>query len=259
MKSDNYISNRTADVSLCSRLVRFNFLFFLGLLSALLILPLKSAFSSSGHADTHSEVSEAETHAAAGASEPIESASAGKQAYQICATCHGSEGEGNAALNSPALAGQEPWYLKRQLQKFKDGIRGSHPDDIYGMQMRPMAMTLADEAAMDAVAEYIAGLPKKAPVATLGGDAAKGKGAYMLCQACHGANAEGNKMMNGPALQHLPDWYIVRQLKNYKAGIRGADPRDIEGMQMAPMSKTVPDEATMKDIAAYINSHAVSE
>jgi cytochrome c553 len=66
-------------------------------------------------------------------------------------------------------------------------------------------------------------------------------------------------MMNGPALQYLPDWYIVRQLKNYKAGIRGADPRDIEGMQMAPMSKTVPDEATMKGIAAYINSHAVSE
>ncbi len=27
------------------------------------------------------------------------------------------------------------WYLERQLTYFKAGIRGSHPDDIYGDQM----------------------------------------------------------------------------------------------------------------------------
>lgn len=72
--------------------------------------------------------------------------------------------------------------------------------------------------------------------------------------ACHGAEAEGNKALNAPGLKGLPDWYIVTQLKNFKSGARGADPKDTEGMQMRPMAMTVPDEAAMANIAAYIHS-----
>jgi cytochrome c oxidase subunit 2 len=255
MNLDRDPQNSAPDESLCSILVGFNFLFFLGLLAVLLILPLKAMLTGSG--DTHGDTSEA--HTAAGDVEPIESATAGKAAYALCATCHGAEGEGNAALHGPALAGQETWYLKRQIQKFKDGVRGTHAGDIYGMQMRPMAMTLQTDEQIDAVAEYIASLPPVKPESTLGGDVAKGKAGYMLCQACHGADAEGNKLMNGPSLQNLPDWYLVSQLKNYKAGVRGADPKDIEGMQMAPMAKTIANEAAMKDLAAYINSKAAAK
>jgi cytochrome c oxidase subunit 2 len=263
MNQPNDLKNRAPDESLCSLLVGFNFLFFTGLLAFLLILPLKAVFTGSdaGHDDAgagHAAV-DAEVHTAAGEAEPIESASAGKTAYAICATCHGAEGQGNAAMHAPALAGQETWYLKRQINKFKDGARGTHADDLYGMQMRPMAMTLQSDEQIDAVAEYIASLPAAHPVATLDGDAAKGAGAYMLCQACHGANAEGNVALNAPALQSLPDWYIVSQLKNYKAGVRGADPKDIEGMQMRPMAMTVADEAAMKDLAAFINSKAAAK
>lgn len=260
MNQPNNLNNRAPDESLCSFLVAFNFIFFTGLLAFMLILPLKAVFSGSdaGHgADDGHEVAAdghaTEVHAAAGDVEAIAPA-AGKAAYMICSTCHGAEGEGNTALNAPALAGQEDWYLKRQINKFKDGVRGTHADDIYGMQMRPMAMTLTDEAKIDEVVAYIAQLPAKAPVATLDGDAAKGKAAYMLCQACHGADAEGNAALNAPALQDLPDWYIVRQLQNYKTGVRGTHAKDIEGMQMRPMALTIADEQAMKDLAAFINS-----
>ena len=57
--------------------------------------------------------------------------------------------------NAPALRGWETWYIVRQLQNFKQGIRGSNPKDTYGMQMAPMAQLLPNEQAMEDVAAYI--------------------------------------------------------------------------------------------------------
>ena len=53
---------------------------------------------------------------------------AGQAAYAICATCHGAQGEGNPQLNSPKIAGQQAWYLERQLKHFKEGARGGDGD-----------------------------------------------------------------------------------------------------------------------------------
>ena len=269
MNQSKDLKTRASDESFCSLLVGFNFIFFTCLLAFMLFLPLQAVLSGSdaphgtdashdeGVADA-SHGAAAEVHAAAGAVETITHA-AGKAAYMVCSTCHGAEGEGNTALNAPALAGQQDWYLKRQLIKYKDGVRGTHPDDIYGMQMRPMAMMLTDEAKMDEVVAYIAQLPVTAPLPTLGGDVAKGAASYALCAACHGADAEGNVLLNAPALQNLPDWYIVRQLQNYKSGVRGTHPKDIEGMQMRPMAMVLADEQAMKDVAAFINSKAAAK
>ena len=259
---------RASDESFCSLLVGFNFIFFTGLLAFMLFLPFQAVLFGSdtphGTDASHEEVTDAspantaELSAATAVVEVIAPA-AGKAAYMVCSTCHGAEGEGNTALNAPALAGQQDWYLKRQLIKYKDGVRGTHPDDIYGMQMRPMAMMLTDEAKIDEVVAYIAQLPVTAPLPTLGGDVAKGAASYALCAACHGPDAEGNVLLNAPALQNLPDWYIVRQLQNYKSGVRGTHPKDIEGMQMRPMAMVLADEQAMKDIAAFINSKAGAE
>jgi cytochrome c oxidase subunit 2 len=82
----------------------------------------------------------------------------GKTLYATCGACHGANGEGMEALNAPKLAGQEEWYIIRQLQNFKNGVRGNNPKDTYGMQMAPMAQTLADDAAMADVAAYIRSL-----------------------------------------------------------------------------------------------------
>ena len=85
-------------------------------------------------------------------------AAKGKARFAVCQACHGVDGMGNKALNSPKIAGQEPWYLERQLKNFKAGIRGADPKDTYGMQMRPMSMTLPDEKAIENVAAYISTL-----------------------------------------------------------------------------------------------------
>jgi len=176
--------------------------------------------------------------------------------YTTCVACHGAKGEGNKALNAPAIASQEAWYLERQLSNFKAGIRGTHKDDMYGQQMRPMSMTLPNEAALKAVSAYIAAMPApaKEDMSGWGGDAAKGKGLYVTCTACHGAKGEGNKALNAPKLTTLPSWYLARQLKNFKAGIRGAHEKDTYGKQMRPMSMTLANEAAIKDVVAYIKS-----
>lgn len=181
-------------------------------------------------------------------------ASKGKALYAVCMACHGFNGEGNPVTKSPPLAGQEDWYIISQLKKFKEGVRGTNPKDVTGMQMRPMSMTLPDEKAMADVAAYVQTLPKNKQKTTLGGDKEKGKILYNTCLACHGPAAQGNPQLKSPALKQLPDWYIVAQLKKFKEGVRGTHPKDIEGMQMRPMSMTLPDEKAMADVAAYISS-----
>ncbi len=47
------------------------------------------------------------------------------------------------------------WYMARQLQHFRDGIRGGNPQDFHGAQMRSMAKTLADDEAVADVLDYI--------------------------------------------------------------------------------------------------------
>jgi len=78
---------------------------------------------------------------------------AGNKQYQSkCGACHGSSGQGNDALNAPRLVGLGDTYLIRQFQNFKQGIRGSHPDDKYGRQMKMMAATLNDQQLVDVAA-----------------------------------------------------------------------------------------------------------
>ncbi|MBF0287949.1 MAG: c-type cytochrome [SAR324 cluster bacterium] len=181
-------------------------------------------------------------------------AAKGKALFATCIACHGTDGAGNKALNAPAIAGQEEWYLERQLKNFKEGIRGADAKDVYGAQMRPMAMTLINDQAVADVAAYAASLPAKAAADTVTGDAAAGKASFAVCIACHGADAAGNKALNAPKLKGQHDWYIVRQIKNFKAGIRGANPKDIYGAQMRPMAMTVATDDIANNIAAYINS-----
>ena len=180
-------------------------------------------------------------------------AAKGKAAYAVCVACHGANGMGNKALNSPQIAGQEPWYLERQLKNFKGGLRGANAKDPYGMQMRPMALTLANDQAVSDMAAYVSSMPvSKTSESTVKGDAAAGKASYMICQTCHGPKGGGNRALNSPKLTGLQDWYIVRQLKNFKAGIRGTKSGDLFGMQMRPMAMTLANDEAINNVAAYI-------
>ncbi len=82
----------------------------------------------------------------------------GKTHYSSCAACHGVRGEGNIALGSPALTGLNDWYLVTQIRNFRDGTRGSHAGDTYGMQMRASARLLPDNEAIQDVVTYISTL-----------------------------------------------------------------------------------------------------
>jgi len=177
----------------------------------------------------------------------------GKARYAVCQACHGADGLGNKALNSPKIAGQEPWYLERQLKNFKAGIRGADPKDKYGMQMRPMALTLADDQSLRDMAAYVSSMPaERAIVQTIKGNLEAGKRTYLICQACHGVAGEGNKTLNSPRLAGLQDWYVARQLKNFKSGIRGTKSGDMFGMQMRPMAMSLANDEAINNVAAYI-------
>ncbi len=77
---------------------------------------------------------------------------------QFCGACHGAGAVGNVALNSPRLAGSPDWYLLAQLQAFRSGERGAHPQDSTGRQMRAMAAILPDDKALRDVVAYLASL-----------------------------------------------------------------------------------------------------
>jgi len=182
------------------------------------------------------------------------SAENGKTLYAVCVSCHGPDGSGIKALNAPKISGQKAWYIARQLASFKTGLRGSNEEDIYGQQMRPMALTLANDQAVADVAAYIDTLKGSASASTIQGDTAAGKAAYAICATCHGANGEGNKELNAPKIAGQQDWYIVRQLQNFKKGVRGADSNDSYGQQMRPMAMILADDAAINNVAAYIST-----
>ena len=181
----------------------------------------------------------------------------GKALYQACVACHGANAEGNPALGAPSLRNQQHWYLRRQLQAYRSGQRGSHPEDNYGQQMQAIAKTLPDDAAVGAIVDYISAMGGKTASATLSGDLKRGADYYSnLCGACHGPAAEGIELLQAPALTGVDDWYLQRQFIHFRDGIRGADEGDKYGYQMAIMADSLPDEAVLRDVLAYIQSLA---
>ena len=182
-------------------------------------------------------------------------AEAGKPLYAVCSACHGAQGEGNAALHAPRLAGQNDWYLKRQLQYYKQGIRGTHEKDVFGKTMAPMAATLADDAAIDNVIAYIKTLPGPSAPATAQMSSGDAQHRYVTnCGVCHGSKGQGIQATNAPRLAGMSDWYMVTQLKNFKQRIRGAHADDKYGDQMALMAATLADDQVVSDLVAYIGT-----
>ncbi len=193
---------------------------------------------------------------AAGASARAGNPVAGKRHYALCVACHGANAEGNQGINGPRLAGMEAWYFTRQLNNFKQGVRGTGRGDIYGGQMKPMADALRDVDAVADVAAYVATLNAAPATATVRGDAKRGRSLYAPCAACHGVKAQGMQSLNAPRLAGASDWYLITQLRNFRSGARGSHAGDTFGQQMAPMAKVLADNKAITDVVAYINTLA---
>lgn len=179
----------------------------------------------------------------------------GVELFNLCSQCHGPEAAGNRLFLAPAIAGMSEWYVAAQLRHFKSGARGKHFDDLSGMRMRPMAMTLLREGDIEAIAKYISDLPPVPVAAELdGGDPAAGKTLYGVCGACHGAQGEGNQVLNAPALVGTNDWYIEDSLRRYKQGIRGSNPGNPNGAIMRGMVGVLTTDQAVLDVVAFIST-----
>jgi cytochrome c553 len=188
--------------------------------------------------------------AAQGAGKP-DLAKAKQTAEQICAACHGADGNSPVAAN-PNLAGQGAEYISRQLQHFKAGIRVNAvmqgmvaaltPEDmaalgIYFSQQKPKNLGAKDPALV-AMAQSL----------YRAGDAMSGLPA---CAACHSPNGAGVPK-NFPRLSGQYADYTYLQLNAFKSGARGNDKdgKDTQGKIMWAVAQRMTD-AQMKALADY--------
>jgi cytochrome c553 len=180
------------------------------------------------------------------------------QLYQTCAPCHGTTGLGTdtpgTTTATPALAGMPAWYITAQVEKFRDGSRGKHPEDYEGLRMRPMSRYFRTPEDLALVAAYIEAMPPLQGSSSVDGDASKGAGLYTMCMACHQADGSGMEALGAPPLTQTQGWYLVSQLHKFKEGIRGANSEDISGATMRPFALTLADEQAMKDVVAHIQT-----
>ena len=188
----------------------------------------------------------------------------GKSIYAACTACHGQNGEGLQTTNSPRLSGLLDSYLIGQLQKFRSGLRGADPQDIFGAQMIPFAKALPDEQAILDVVAYISTLKSSnIPRTENSGDPLRGETIYLEkgCARCHGTKGQGIKAQptyraqkyDAPRLAGQHDWYLIRQLQNFKAGIRGYT-GDKSGLWMRLETIELDKVQMIKDLAAYIGT-----
>lgn len=184
----------------------------------------------------------------------------GASVFAPCVACHGNKGEGNPELHAPAIAGQDAAYLERQLRNFRSDRRGTHKSDVPGAQMRSLAIALADEAAVAKVASYAASLQKTVVATPARGNLHNGANLYHgKCGACHGNRAEGNPALKSPRLAGLDAAYIKRQFAHFRDEVRGTNPQDLPGRQMALMAKTLPSERDLGDVIAFIHLQGRSQ
>jgi cytochrome c553 len=140
---------------------------------------------------------------------------AGKAKAQVCAACHGADGN-SIAPEFPALAGQTWRYLYIQLRDFKEKRR-SNP------VMSPFAEPLSREDMIN-IANYYAGQKLKPSTFKVDDGKAKlgkAKAEETLCTMCHLGGFLGQNEIPRVAGQNYE--YIVLQLKAFKARTRTND------------------------------------
>jgi cytochrome c oxidase subunit 2 len=189
---------------------------------------------------------------------------AGERSYEVCAGCHGFLGEGNRTIGAPRLAGVEGWYLARQIENFRDGLRGHVEGDVNGKRMALMAQAVDNDRELGDLLSWIDSLPEPesssgiaqatgAPGATATApEVSRGQSLYTSCSACHGSEGQGNETLGAPALVSLDMWYLAEQLKSYADGLRGTHPSDGYGAQMRALAASFDTEDERRDLASYV-------
>jgi len=145
--------------------------------------------------------------------------------------------------------------MRRQLYSFQHQWRGREPQkDPFGAQMVPMSQTVVDPATRENVLAHINTLPDTPSPPMIAGDVERGRRLFETCQLCHGDKGEGRWGTNAPKLAGMSDWYLARQLQNFKSRVRGGHPDDIYGDQMNMVANALVGENAINDVVAYINT-----
>lgn len=174
----------------------------------------------------------------------------GKIAY--CETCHGFSGRGFRGYNPiPRLAGQQPEYLKNQLQAFIE--RGRASNIMYNVShvlTPPMQTALATNFS-ELDPKPLGGAPKEL--------AATGKKIFEEgipesnippCASCHGSDAKGNGPF--PRLAGQLHDYIFNKLTNWSKE-RGQNPAKPDTSAiMEPIAHGLT-EPQIRAVAAYVS------
>ena len=82
------------------------------------------------------------------------------------------------------------------------------------------------------------------------------RGEYLFsnyCAPCHTGAGIGKPNVAAPAIAGLPQWYVQRQLMNYRADLRGYHFDDLEGLRMKPMSRTLMSDTDVAIVAEYVS------
>lgn len=143
---------------------------------------------------------------------------AGKRLYgEQCATCHGARAFGNADEVVPALAGQLPIYLIKQMVDMAESERASAV-----MHRIAAKKSSSTPQALGNLARYLGGLdPNPKPETGDGSQLAMGKRHYQgLCAYCHGAQGGGNEAHATPALRRQHYSYLIMQTRELAGGHR---------------------------------------
>jgi cytochrome c553 len=162
-------------------------------------------------------------------------------AGQICAACHGADGNSPLPMN-PSLAGQHPEYLFKQLNDFKSGSRNN-------AVMMGMVAGLSAEDMRNLAAYYSAQKPGESAAKDKdlvaqgrklfrGGNLATGVAA---CAGCHSPNGAGIPSQYPRLAGQLPE-YVATQLKAFRVDERANDANN--------MMRAVAARLTDKEIAA---------
>jgi len=183
-------------------------------------------------------------------STPPGNASAGQAKSQVCAACHGPDG--NSTVPAwPKIAGQSDLYLVKSLIEYRKGDKGNR----FEPSMFAMVQNLSDQDIADLAAYFASQTmsPGTVPASLVslgekiyrGGNLATGVPA---CAACHGAEGEGNNLAKFPRLSGQHPDYTLDQLKKFKAKMRKDDPNGI----MQDISQRLSDEE-MKAVSSYVS------
>jgi hypothetical protein len=83
--------------------------------------------------------------------------------------------------------------------------------------------------------------------------AARGEALFTACAGCHGDGGQGQPAMHAPNLTGLGSAYLVRELRDFRAGIRGND-SDTYGFMMMGRASALPGDRGLRDVAAFVDT-----